>query len=237
MTTIGIIGSQFLSTPEFPFHQFPVTYTRTAFIDALQSVGAQVIIIPIDKALRNLPHYISLVDKVLLTGGEDVSPQFYGQDPHKLLGNTNPDRDRFELAVIQEVIKQEKALLGVCRGHQLLNVALGGTLYQDLSLMQTPTIKHLQAPTKSHFTTHTVEIDPNSSLNFLPAAYHVNSYHHQMIDRLADDLVSIAHASDGVIEAVEHKTKRLMGIQWHPEGTWDSIRDERDIFDFFVNHL
>lgn len=237
MTTIGIIGSQFLSTPEFPFHEFPVTYTRTAFIDALQSVGASVIMIPIDKDLDHLPNYISLVDKVLLTGGEDVSPQFYAQDPHIRLGNTNPNRDQFELAVIQEVIKQNKALLGVCRGHQLLNVALGGTLYQDLSLMQTPTIKHLQAPTKSHFTTHTIEIDPDSSLNFLPTAYQVNSYHHQMIDQLADELVSIAHASDGVIEAVENKSKRLMGIQWHPEGTWDTIAEERNIFDFFVNQL
>lgn len=237
MTAIGIIGSQFLSTPEFPFHEFPVTYSRTAFIDVLQSVGASVIMIPIDKNLNHLPHYISLVDKVLLTGGEDVSPQFYGQDPHKLLGNTNPDRDQFELAVIQEVIKQNKALIGICRGHQLLNVALGGTLYQDLSLMQTPTIKHLQAPTKSHFTTHTVEIDPDSSLDFLPATYHVNSYHHQMIDRLANDLVSIAHASDGVIEAVESKSHRLMGVQWHPEGTWENIAYERAIFDFFVNEL
>lgn len=237
MTTIGIIGSQFLSTPEYPFHEFPVTYTRTAFIDVLQNVGASVIMIPIDKELSKLPHYISLVDKVLLTGGEDVSPQFYGQDPHTLLGRTNPDRDLFELAVVQEVIKQGKALLGVCRGLQLLNVALGGTLYQDLSLNKVPTIKHLQAPTQSNFTTHSVDIDPDSSLHFLPQSYHVNSYHHQMIDQLADSLASIAKASDGVIEAVENKAKRLLAVQWHPEGTWDSIDDERAIFDFFVNEL
>ncbi len=127
MTTIGILGSQFLSTPELPFHQFPVTYTRTAFIDALQSVGANVIMIPIDRDLDKLPDIIKLVDKVLLTGGEDVAPLFYGQDPHPLLSTINPERDRFEIAAIHEVIKQEKALLGVCRGHQLLNVALGGT--------------------------------------------------------------------------------------------------------------
>ena len=148
MTTIGILGSQYLSTPELPFHQFPVTYTRTAFIDALQSVGATVIMIPIDRDLDKLADYIKLVDKVLLTGGEDVAPLFYGQDPHPLLGNINPERDRFEIAAIHEVIKQEKALLGVCRGHQLLNVALGGTLYQDVSLYRNPevaTLKHMQA--------------------------------------------------------------------------------------------
>ena len=240
MTTIGILGSQFLSTPELPFHQFPVTYTRTAFIDALQSVGANVIMIPIDRDWDKLPDIIKLVDKVLLTGGEDVAPLFYGQDPHPLLSTINPERDRFEIAAIHEVIKQEKALLGVCRGHQLLNVALGGTLHQDVSLYHNPetaTLKHLQAPTKSQFTSHFIEVDPTSSLSFLPETYHVNSYHHQMIDRLADDLTTIAKASDGVIEAVESKAKRLLGVQWHPEGTWDTIPNERAIFDFFVNSL
>ncbi|MGX7008669.1 putative glutamine amidotransferase [Lactococcus chungangensis CAU 28 = DSM 22330] len=240
MTTIGILGSQYLSTPELPFHQFPVTYTRTAFINALQSVGGTVIMIPIDRDLDKLADYIKLVDKVMLTGGEDVAPLFYGQDPHPLLGNINPERDRFEIAAIHEVIKQEKALLGVCRGHQLLNVALGGTLYQDVSLYRNPevaTLKHMQAPTKFKFTTHFVNVDPTSSLNFLPETYHVNSYHHQMIDQLADDLITIATASDGVIEAVENKAKRLLGVQWHPEGTWDNIPDERAIFDFFVNQL
>lgn len=161
-------------------------------------------------------------------------PQFYGQDPHPLLTRINPDRDRFEIAAIHEVIRQNKALLGVCRGHQLLNVALGGTLYQDLSLSQT-TLKHMQAPTKSQFTSHFVTVDQRSSLGFLPETYHVNSYHHQIIDDLADDLTSIAIASDGTIEAVESKTHRLLGVQWHPEGTWQVKPDELAIFDFFVN--
>ena len=119
-------------------------------------------------------------------------------------------------------------------------MALGGTLHQDVSLYHNPetaTLKHLQAPTKSQFTSHFIEVDPTSSLSFLPETYHVNSYHHQMIDRLADDLTTIAKASDGVIEAVESKAKRLLGVQWHPEGTWDTIPNERAIFDFFVNSL
>lgn len=234
MTTIGILGSQYLRTDEEPFHQFPVTYTRTAFIKALQTVGATVIMLPIDQDLDKLQAMIGLVDKVVLTGGEDVAPQFYGQDPHPLLTRTNPDRDRFEIAAIHEVIRQNKALLGVCRGHQLLNVALDGTLYQDLSLSKT-TLKHMQAPTKSQFTSHFVTVDPRSSLGFLPETYHVNSYHHQIIADLADDLTSIAIASDGAIEAVESKTHRLLGVQWHPEGTWQVKPDDLAIFDFFVN--
>lgn len=236
MTTIGILGSQFLSTDEQPFHQFPVTYTRTSFIDALQSLGATVIMLPIDQELEKLSALIGLVDKVVLTGGEDVSPQFYGQEPHPRLSTTNANRDRFEIAAVHEVIKQNKALLGICRGHQLLNVALGGTLFQDVSLSPA-TLKHMQAPTKSQFTTHFVTVDPSSSLGFLPETYHVNSYHHQMIDCLADDLKVIAKASDGIIEAVESKKHRLLGIQWHPEGTWRTNADELAIFDFFVNQF
>ncbi len=237
MTIIGLIGGQYLSTPELPFHEFPVTYTRTAFIDALQDVGATVIMIPIDQDLDKLADTISLVDKVLLTGGEDVSPEFYGQDPHMRLGNTNPNRDRFEFAVIKEVLKQEKALFGICRGHQLLNVALGGSLYQDLSLKTTETFKHMQAPTKASFPTHFIQVDQASSLRFLPETYHVNSFHHQMIDTVSDELTVIASASDGVIEAVENKEKRLLGVQWHPECAWATTAYERAIFDFFVNEL
>ncbi|MDR1606313.1 MAG: gamma-glutamyl-gamma-aminobutyrate hydrolase family protein [Streptococcaceae bacterium] len=237
MTTIGILGSQFLDTPELPFHQFPLTYTRTAFIDALQSVGATVILIPIDQELAKLPELIGLIDKVLLTGGEDIAPHFYGQDPHPLLSNTNAYRDQFEIAAVHEVIRQGKALFGVCRGQQLLNVALGGSLYQDLSLSETAKLKHLQAPTKAEFTSHFIQIDPQSSLNFLPERYHVNSYHHQVIDRLAKDLTPIAQATDGVIEAVENKAKRLLAVQWHPEGTWHKIAEERRLFDYFVNQL
>ncbi|GFH40613.1 gamma-glutamyl-gamma-aminobutyrate hydrolase family protein [Lactococcus insecticola] len=235
MTTIGIIGTQYLNFEEQPFHENQVIYTRKAFTDALQTTGATVIIIPID-ALDKIPDYVSMVDKILLTGGEDVAPQFYGEDPHRLLGLINPDRDAFEIAVIKESIKQKKAVFGVCRGMQLMNVALGGSLYQDLSLAST-TVKHLQAPTKQQFPTHFVAVDQTSSLNFLPERYHVNSYHHQAIHRLSDELSSIATASDGIIEAVENKNNRLLAVQWHPEGTWDTIDSEFAIFKYFVDVL
>ena len=126
MAIIGIIGTHYLTYAEVPFHENQVIYTRKGFVDVIQDLGHIPLIIPIDKP-EKARDYIKLVDKVLLTGGEDVSPQLYGEEPHNYLGKTSLERDFFELAVIEAAIEENKPILGVCRGLQILNVKFGGS--------------------------------------------------------------------------------------------------------------
>jgi Predicted glutamine amidotransferases len=235
MAIIGIIGTHYLTYAEVPFHENQVIYTRKGFVDVIQDLGHIPLIIPIDKP-EKARDYIKLVDKVLLTGGEDVSPQLYGEEPHNYLGKTSLERDFFELAVIEAAIEENKPILGVCRGLQILNVKFGGSLYQDLRLSDS-TLKHMQVPTKQEFPIHSISVDQTSPLNFLGEKYFVNSFHHQAIKKLANNFKPIAKASDDIIEAVIDQEKRILGIQWHPEVTWKNNSQDKKIFEYFLEKL
>lgn len=216
-----------------------ISYTPKNFVTGLQKAGAIPVLLPIGNPADSA-QYIEGIDKLLLAGGQDVDPKFYGALPHQTLGATQPERDTFEIAMIAEARAQGKPILGICRGMQLLNVALGGTLYQDLSLRSEPALKHVQLPTPFHLPTHPVQIVGDSLLaQILPTdqAYQVNSFHHQTIREVASALTVTATAPDGVIEGLENPKERILGIQWHPELTCAHIQEEQEIFDYFVNQL
>lgn len=236
MAVIGILGSAYNVSTKEPFWWNKVTYTRQGFIDVLQALGHTPLILPIGLE-EQAASYLSLVDKIILTGGSDVAPQFYGEEPHPKLETTNPERDRFELAAIKAALAQNKAIFGVCRGLQVLNVAFGGSLYQDLSDYPKKALKHRQSPTPQEFATHSIAVNQESLLDFLPEKYFVNSFHHQGIKVLAPELTAIAHANDGVIEALENKEKRILAVQWHPECTWEKEAHDRQLFQFFADSL
>lgn len=235
---IGIAGNQLLqSVPTFQGNQ--VTYTPQGFVTAIQEAGGLPLVLPVG-APESAETYIAQIDKLLLAGGQDVAPYLYNEEPHPKLGETNPDRDQFERTLILEAIKQGKPIFAVCRGMQLLNVVLGGSLYQDLSLYPDCQVKHEQQPTQPQFATHSITVKPDSLLvPILGTENRVNSYHHQAIKQLADSLKAIAWSSDGVIEAVTSidSQRRILGVQWHPELTFDVIKAEADLFDFAVNKL
>jgi putative glutamine amidotransferase len=164
-------------------------------------------------------HQIDLCDGVIVSGGEDVDPIFYQSEPHQHLGFTNPERDEFEIAVIQHVLEHKKPLLAICRGIQILNVALGGTLIQDISSQLQNALQHTQRVPRGR-DSHWVSIKENTTLRqiFGIDKVRVNSLHHQAIDRVSDRLNIVATASDGIIEAVEYTdTSFAIGVQWHPE--------------------
>lgn len=216
-----------------------VSYTPKNFVSGCQQAGGLPLLLPISKP-ADCQQYVQQIDKLLLTGGQDVDPRFYGELPHQTLGGTQPERDHFELALIKEARARGKPILGICRGMQLLNVALGGSLYQDLSLRPSPSLKHVQVPTPFRLPSHPVEIEKDSLLaQILPTSqpYQVNSFHHQTIHEVAPSFTIAATAPDGVIEALENKQERILAIQWHPELTFDSIKEEQGIFDYFVNQL
>lgn len=177
-------------------------------------------------------------DGIILSGGEDVDPKFYGQDPHPNLGSTIPERDMVEIALVKYAIENNIPLLAICRGVQILNVALGGTLIQDIPSQVKEPIQHSQKNDRS-MDTHWVNISKDSLLFQVLGSdrLRVNSLHHQEIDRVADDLRVVAQSSDGIIEAVEYAypTSFTIGVQWHPESMASSNHAMKDLFVDFIN--
>ena len=168
---------------------------------------------------------------MILSGGHDVSPYNYGQEPSPLLGETFPERDAYEMLLLEESKKRNLPILGICRGSQIINVAAGGTLYQDLSLIPGNVLKHNQV-SKPTLKTHKIHIEENSVISeIFGKETMVNSFHHQALDKVADDFKVVARASDGVVEAIQHKTyKFLVGVQWHPEMLAVECDEARELF-------
>ena len=167
--------------------------------------------------------YVQLIDGLMLPGGPDVDPTFYGEEPHPKIGMTLYQKDRFEIALIKAALAADKPIFGICRGIQIMNVAMGGTLYQDLE-SQYPELKiqHPQA-TLGQFATHHVELTAGSKLAKLygRSTIKVNSRHHQAVKAVGKGLKVTAVAPDGVVEGMESTdTDLFLGVQWHPENMW-----------------
>ena len=230
---IGIPAS-ILTTHTDIFHGLQVTYTTQGFIDGLLRAGAVPLLLPIADEETAIC-YLDQVDGILLAGGQDVSPQFYHEEPHQKLGETSPSRDRYEMAIVKEAWSQQKPILAVCRGMQLLNVLFGGTLYQDLSDFPSP-IQHLQASSPD-VGSHTVDFTSGSWLSGVYGEkYRVNSYHHQGIKRLSESFRAVAWSRDGLVEGIEamDSKRKAIGLQWHPEMMIEKDPIMQSTFDAFV---
>jgi putative glutamine amidotransferase len=188
--------------------------------------GAAPLLIPnlTDKTL--LRTFYDLFDGLLLSGGEDVDPAHYGEARHEKCGPVSPDRDEVELTLTRWAIVEGKPLLAICRGIQVLNVALGGSLYQDIQAQVQGAGKHdWRAGTPRNDLSHTVMVVPQTRLAHILGAlnspgplYWVNSLHHQAIKDVAPGLTVAARAPDGIVEAVEVEGHPFaIGVQWHPE--------------------
>jgi putative glutamine amidotransferase len=180
---------------------------------------------------------LGLCDGIILSGGEDVDPQLFGQDPHHHLGPTTPERDLAEIAMVKYALENNIPLLAICRGVQILNVALGGTLIQDIPSQVEAPIQHSQKIDRSR-DTHWVTISRDSRLYEIVGSerVRVNSLHHQAIDRVADDLRVVAQSSDGIVEAVEyiHPSTFTVGVQWHPESMASTNFEMNNMFAEFI---
>jgi putative glutamine amidotransferase len=176
---------------------------------------------------------LSICDGIILSGGEDVDPQFYGQDPHLHLGTTIAERDRTEIAIVHYALENDIPLLAICRGVQILNVALGGTLIQDIPSQVNKPIQHTQTIDRSH-DSHWVTIAKDSQLAQIMGEerVRVNSLHHQAIDKVAQDLRVVAVSTDGITEGVEyiHPTTFTLGVQWHPESMASQNKQMNNLF-------
>lgn len=232
---VGISGSR-TQEEGGAFSGYRRAYVAEDYVNAILKNQGLPIILPMSTHKEFAKEYVDQIDCLLLSGGQDVSPSFYKEEPLEHLGRICPERDEFELALIQEALKQQKPILGICRGLQLLNVYFGGSLYQDQSYARDVVIKHDQNQ-DTWLCTHSVEVVEDGLLSsILGAGKHlVNSFHHQFVKELGQKLVVDAKSPDGVIEAFHHgEYPFVLAVQWHPEMLHESCLEMNKIFKAFL---
>jgi putative glutamine amidotransferase len=213
------------------------------YVEALRECGAVPWLIPL------MPHdpdtmseIFSRLDGIFLTGGVDVDPTHYGEAKTALCGTTDPDRDAIELMLLEHAMKTDMPVLAVCRGIQIVNVALGGTLYQDVSAQVPAAMKHDYFPTaispSRSYLAHEINVTGGSKLGEIlgDKIVPVNSMHHQAIKDLGRGLAPTAFAPDGIIEGVEGTNGQfLIGVQWHPEELSHAQPGMKRLFTSFIS--
>lgn len=210
---------------------------------AIADAGGLPLVLPVRLTAGQVAELVRMADGVLLTGGEDIELRHYAPDaPPELaakLGAVEPARDVLELAVVAEVFRQRKPLLGICRGHQILNVALGGTLIVDLPSQRPDGLSHREMERK-HDLVHEVVLAPDSRLAAIlgTARTGTNSTHHQAVDRVAEGLRVTGKTADGVIESMEladpARLPFLQSVQFHPERLYPLFPWFGGLFQAFV---
>ena len=200
-----------------------------------QAGGVTVQVPPIAKSIQSASELVSRFDGVIIQGGGDIDPSLYGQakTSNKIYGIC-PEHDSLEIAIVREAIDQNKPVLAICRGMQILNVALGGTLHQDLG--------EVLEDGEAHWNTyHEIVLTSGSRVaramkTISPRQSH--SFHHQALDKVANDLVVTGCAEDNTVEAVEHKSAHwIVGVQWHPEDDAKIEPDQQNLFDGFIEAI
>jgi len=210
------------------------TGVNVAYVSSvLRAGGLPLVLSPLVPAELTGP-LADTLDGLLLTGGEDVDPALYGEAPHAALGDVDPRRDRLEAGLVHAARERGVPVLGICRGIQLINAAMGGTLWQDLATQRTDAMAHNQQAGR---TARTHPVTTVAGTRVAAAArdgtFEVNSFHHQAIKRLAPGLVATATAPDGIIEAAESGPGApwLLAVQWHPEEFHtESVAVDRGLF-------
>ena len=204
--------------------------------NGIVAAGGIPIMLPLTEDEEMLDRLLGTVQGILLTGGQDVNPLLYGEEPLEQCGEISTERDAMEAKLLGMAIERDVPVLGICRGIQFLNAYLGGTLYQDLPSQHPSETQHHQCPPYDK-PVHRVDLMAEGSLAKLlkKESLCVNSYHHQAIKKLADKLNVMAVSEDGITEAVEMPGKRFVwAVQWHPELSWQRDEDCLRIFKEFV---
>ena len=210
---------------------------NNTYVNAVIRAGGLPIILPVGIE-KDAKRYATMLDGLLLTGGEDIDPMIFGEEPHMGLGRVDPTRDTAELSLMKEFLALNKPILGICRGMQIINVALDGNIYQDIYGQKTGILlQHKQKAPTSH-QSHLVQVEKGSLLESIAKIpeIKVNSFHHQAVKKVPKPLQVSGVASDGIIEAIESPAHAfVLGVQWHPE----ALAQNRDavslrMFDAFI---
>jgi putative glutamine amidotransferase len=214
-------------------------YVSDGYFNGVARCGGIPVVIPLLEDEDVTKEIIDRVDAIIFSGGEDVGPHHYGEMPNPSLGEVFPLRDQIEIMGVRYALSKEKPILGICRGAQVINVAMGGTLYQDLPSQMKHSCQHMQRaprPEASHF----VSLQKGSKLFdiFKKERVFCNSFHHQAVKDLAPNFIISALAEDGVVEGFESTVHQFAaGIQWHPEMMWGKNEEMLQVCQYFIDYV
>lgn len=209
------------------------------YVEGVARAGGVPLVLPPVAGSNGVESIVDSLDGLLLSGGSDLHPGYYGEEPVPELGAVIPERDEFEMALVEVALRRRMPVFGICRGMQVLNVALGGTLYQDLASQVGPDLVVHRQETPKWQPTHEVEFYARTQTAQISGSdvIKVNSYHHQAIKDLSDELVVSACSSDHVVEAVEHRNvseQWIVAVQWHAEAMREAGEEQRRFFEAHV---
>ena len=194
------------------------TFPRGYYVDAVKRAGGQPILLPPVSSSEEVREVMGLIQGLILTGGGDISPILLKETPLRGIGDCQPERDIGEILLAQEALAVDLPLLGICKGIQVLVVAAGGKIYQDIISQVPNSLEHKQkAPRNSPW--HEVELLPSQLRELLgQKRIQVNSFHHQAVSEIPPDFLVSSKAPDGIIESIERRDAQFcVGVQWHPE--------------------
>jgi putative glutamine amidotransferase len=215
----------------------PTYFLRARYVRAIEDLGGIPLVLPLVADLDARRRLLTHIDGLLLTGsGPDLAPELYGERQQYKFHVMSQRRATFELEMAQLARAADLPLLGICGGMQALNVAFGGSLYQDIGAQQSQPLQHRQSASATQLS-HAVKIVPKSLLHRVvkTGRLRVNSSHHQSVKEVAPSLTASAVAPDGIIEAIESSSERfLLGVQWHPEFLFDRYEQHRLLFEAFL---
>ena len=209
------------------FYDYSLSLSET-YLDAVTTAGGLPFVLPCAPSPKLVAEYVRRSDGVMITGGDDIQPELYFPEVpaalRKTVGRNDPIRDLLETLIVNEAFAQQKPLLAICRGHQIMNIALGGTLFVDIPSQVKTTINHSRLKHKDRVV-HEVRLEPESLIHsiFGQDSIEVNSSHHQAVDKVAEPLRITGRSPDGIIEALELRREDagmmpyLLGVQFHPE--------------------
>jgi len=215
-----------------------LTYIKDGYIEGIAKAGGMPVLLPLTVDEEFLEEIMARFDGFLLSGGADIDAVYYGEHNRPYNGEISPYRDKMEIYIARRAVELNKPLFGICRGIQVMNAALGGTLYQDIfsQIKDHELIKHSQNAPK-WYPTHGISIERGSivSTAFEGVTANVNSFHHQAVKDVAPCLKATSWSADGIIESIEHKDHIFaVGVQWHPELMWQKDPVHLRLFEAFV---
>ena len=232
---IGISSSTIFEKDSDVFLGYERTYVNDDYVSSVVRAGAIPVILPLVDSFDDIKEVVEELDGLVLMGGHDVDPLWYNEEPSAKLGGTYPKRDKFDFALVKEAFEKKIPILGICRGHQVLNVAFGGSLYQDLSFIEGCNLSHVQKGSYSE-AIHSIDVKEGTKLsNLVGESMRVNSFHHLAVKKVADGFVASAMSKDNVIEAIEYTGDQYaMGVQFHPEMMSKNSEQAQNIFNGLV---